>query len=369
MHLYLINLKLDHNVYYVHKFLKLGGSMITSDKILIFCFLFIAATLSCAEIPCYPPDHYAPISDAPYTFEEVRIPTSKGYVLAGTLTLPSGPVAPHPTVIMITGSSPQDRDHMQTKRKPVSYYKPFRQIADAISRRGIAVLRMDDQGVGCSEGGPLKNVTIQERADDDRSGIEYLRSRKEIDKKRIGIVGLSEGGNIGPMIAASDPSIRSLVVMAGSATNGFEILEYQRRLKIFERSDLTNAEKEQELAKSIEGLNKAFSKGEGSPWIRSFLTYNPLYAAQKVSCPVLILHGDKDAHVPVGHAYILAKAMRSSGNNDVMLKIFLNHNHLFLEDPDGKMSGYKTLLWHTNKLSEDVLKTIAEWLSKHLAED
>ena len=340
----------------------------TSGKILIFCFLFLATSIGCSEIPCYPPDYYAPESDAPYTAEDVRVATSKGHVLAGTLTLPSGSVAPYPAVMMITGSSPQDRDHLQSKRKPVSYYKPFRQIADAISREGIAVLRMDDQGVGCSEGGPLKNVTIQERADDNRSGIEYLRSRKDINQQRIGIVGLSEGGNIGPMIVASDPSIRALVVMAGSATNGFEILEYQRRLKIFDRPDLTNAEKERELAKSMEGLYQAFSKGEGSPWIRSFLTYNPLDAAQKVPCPVLILHGDKDAHVPVGHAHLLAKAMRTSGNDDVTLKIFTNHNHLFLEDPDGRMSGYKTLLWHTNKLSEDVLKTIAEWLSKYLAD-
>jgi predicted acyl esterase len=162
--------------------------MIMADKILIFCFLFIAANISCAEMPFYPPDHYAPEPDAPYTAEEIRVPTSKGHALAGTLTLPSGSVAPYPAVIMITGSSPQDRDHLQNKRKPVSYYKPFRQIADAITRRGIAVLRMDDQGVGCSEGRPLKNVTIQERADDNRSGIEYLRSRIEIDKERIGII-------------------------------------------------------------------------------------------------------------------------------------------------------------------------------------
>ena len=96
--------------------------MITSDKILIFCFIFIAANIGCAEIPCYPPDHYAPEPDAPYTAEEVRVPTSNGYVLAGTLTLPSGSVTPYPAVIMITGSSPQDRDHLQTKRKPVSYF-------------------------------------------------------------------------------------------------------------------------------------------------------------------------------------------------------------------------------------------------------
>ena len=335
-------------------------------KNIIVCSLFLAAGIGCAQIPCYPPDHYAPEPNAPYTAEEVRVQTSKGHVLAGTLTLPAGSVARYPAVVMVTGSGYQNRDHLQSGRKPVCYYKPFRQIADAISRKGIAVLRMDDQGVGCSEGGPLKNVTIQERADDNRSGIEYLRSRKEIDNKRIGIVGLSEGGNIGPMIAASDSSIRALVVMAGSATNGFKIIEYQRRIKIFERSELTNAEKERELAKSMEGLNKALSRGEGSRWFRSFLNYMPLPAAQKVSCPVLILHGDKDAHVPVDHAHILAKEMRIHGNQDVTVKVFTNHNHLFLEDPDGSTSGYSTLLWHTNELSEGVLSTIAEWLSKYL---
>jgi len=340
--------------------------MISEKNVIFFC-LFLATSIGCAKIPCYPPDYYAPEPNAPYTAEEVRVLTSKGHILAGTLTLPSASSPPYPAVMMITGSSPQDRDHMQNKRKPVSYYKPFRQIADAISRKGIAVLRMDDQGTGCSEGGPLENVTIQERADDSRSGIEYLRSRKEIDKERIGLLGLSEGGNIGPMIAASDPSICALVVMAGSATNGFKIIEYQRRLKIYERSELTNAEKERELAKSMEGLNQALSRGEGSRWFRSFLNYIPLSAAQKVYCPVLILHGEKDAHVPMDHAHLLAKAMRISGNNDVTVKIFTDHNHLFLEDPDGSISGYIDLLPHTNKLSEDVLKTISEWFSKRLS--
>ena len=125
-------------------------------------------------------------------------------------------------------------------------------------------------------------------------------------------------------------------------------------------------EKERELSKSMKGLKQALNRGEGSRWVRSFFYYMPLPVAQKVSCPVLILHGDKDAHVPVDHAHMLAKAMRISGNNDVIVKIFTNHNHLFLEDPDGSISGYKDLLPHTNKLSEDVLNTISEWLSKRL---
>ena len=124
-----------------------------------------------------------------------------------------------------------------------------------------------------------------------------------------------------------------------------------------------------ELAKYMEGINQHISRGEGTLWFRSFLDYMPLPAAQNVSCPVLILHGDKDTQVPVDHAHLLAKAIRISGNKDVTVKIFSNHNHVFLKDSDGSKSRYKYLLWHTNKLSKDVLKTITEWLSKHLAEE
>ena len=331
------------------------------------CFLFLLLATGCAKkIPCYPPEHYAPEPGAPYTAEEVRIPTSAGHTLAGTLTLPTMVKAPYPAVLLITGSSPQERDHMQNSRGPASLYKPFRQIADAISRKGIAVLRVDDQGTGCSEGRQLEEVTIQERAEDSRAGIQYLRGRKGIDVSRIGLLGLSEGANIGPMIAASDPTIRAIVMMAPTATNGYKIIEYQRRLKINEQTDLTDVEKERALEKSMNELDHALARGEGSPWFRSFLEYMPLPAAKKVTCPALILHGDKDAHIPVDHSMLLAKVMQASGNEDVTLVIFQNHNHLFLEDPNGNISGYADLLRHTNQVPDDVLTTIADWLQSHL---
>lgn len=338
-----------------------------SKKVFIVFILLFAFASGCAkQVPCYPPEHYAPDPGAPYTAEEVRILTPKGYNLAGTLTLPTMGAPPYPAVLLITGSHPQDRDHLQNRRSPVSYYRPFRQIADAITRKGIAALRMDDQGAGCSEGDQLENVAIQERADDSHAGIAYLRRRKEIDGNRIGLLGLSEGANIGPMIAASDPSIRAVVMMAPTASNGYKIEEYQRRLVIDERSDLTDDEKERALEKSMRGLDDALNRGEGGPWFRSYLAYMPLPTAKKVACPALILHGDKDAHIPVEHSQLLEKAMRSSGNNDVSLIIAKNHNHLFLEDPKGNISGYADLLQHTNQLSENVLSTITDWLSFHL---
>ena len=155
-------------------------------------------------------------------------------------------------------------------------------------------------------------------------------------------------------------------MMAPTATNGYKIIEYQRRLKINERSDLTDTEKKRALEKSMRGLDQALARGEGSPWFRSFLEYMPLPTAQKVSCPALILHGDKDAHIPVDHSKLLAKVIRASGHEDVTLIIFKNHNHPFLEDPNGNISGYADLLKHTNQLSENVLNTITDWLEIHL---
>ncbi len=329
--------------------------------------LTVSIFAACSQLPCKPPSYYNPDPAAPYTAEEVRVVTKNGYQLAGTLTLPINFPRPLPAVVLITGSHPQNRDMVGSIKDPIGRYRPFRQIADVLSSRGIAVLRMDDRGVGCSEGGDIANATIPERADDIKAGIRYLKNRNEVDAERIGLLGLSEGANIGPMIAASDPSIRAVVMMAPTASNGYKIEEYQRRLMIDERSDLTDAQKKRVLEKSMRGLDDALARGEGGPWFRSYLAYMPLPTAKKVSCPALILHGDKDAHVPVEHSRLLAKVMRSSGNDDVTLVIFNDHNHLFLEDPNGNISGYADLLQHTNQLSENVLSTITEWLRLHLS--
>ncbi|MDH3596054.1 MAG: hypothetical protein OEM93_14525, partial [Rhodospirillales bacterium] len=100
--------------------------------------------------PCYPPSYFAPLPGAPYLAEDIRIVAEAGHVLAGTLTLPTDVEPPLPAVVLISGSQAQNRDHVGTNRRPINAYRPFRQIADALSRRGIAVLRMDDRGVGCS---------------------------------------------------------------------------------------------------------------------------------------------------------------------------------------------------------------------------
>ena len=277
-----------------------------------------------------PPSYYAPDPEAPYMAQEVRVPTKEGYRLAGTLTIPSDFPSPYPAVVLITGSHPQDRDMVGSRTEPINKYRPFRQIADTLSCRGVAVLRMDDRGYGCSEGGDINEATIPERADDIKAGLDYLKDRKEIDEHRLGLLGISEGANIGPMIAAADPSIRALVIMAGSATTGREILEWQVRHDTALIGGVTDEERDRIMAQRMKDVEMWIAEGKVKRWRNSFVEYDPLPTARNVLCPALIIHGDRDANVPVEHAHLLAEVMRAGGNADVTVRILPNHNHLFL---------------------------------------
>ncbi len=127
--------------------------------------------------------------------------------LAGTLTLPKGK-GPFPAVVMITGSGAQDRD------EALLGHKPFLVIADRLTRDGIAVLRVDDRGFGKSTGDFLK-ASIEDFAVDTEAQAAWLRKRPDIDPRHIGLIGHSEGGIVGPMVAAKDPKIAFVVMMAG----------------------------------------------------------------------------------------------------------------------------------------------------------
>ena len=143
--------------------------------------------------------------------------------LAGTLTIPEGK-GPFPAAILITGSRAQDRD------ETILGHKPFAVIADALTKRGIAVLRVDDRGIGKSTGS-MSDSTSEDFATDVASGITYLKTRPEIDAKAIGLIGHSEGGIIGPMVAARSPGdVAYLVLLAGTGVNGAEILRAQSKL-------------------------------------------------------------------------------------------------------------------------------------------
>ena len=141
--------------------------------------------------------------------------------LAGTLTLPQGK-GPFPAVLMITGSGPQDRD------ESIVGHRPFLVLADALTRRGIAVLRSDDRGVGRSTGA-FDTATSADFADDAEGGLTFLKGRREIDSKKIGLLGHSEGGVIAPMVAARAPEgVAFLVLLAGTGVSGESLANAQQ---------------------------------------------------------------------------------------------------------------------------------------------
>jgi uncharacterized protein len=308
-----------------------------------------------AAMKTAPPDYSAP-PGAPYTAEEVKVPTPAGFTLAGTLTLPKGAKGPLPAFVTITGSGLEDRDEAIPT---VSGYRPFRQIADTLSRHGVAVLRLDDRGYGGSGGDPTRATSV-DFADDIRAGLAFLRSRKEFDAKRLGLIGHSEGGLIAPLIAAEDSSLRGIIVMAGPSWSGRRVIEYQNRFAVEMAQNLTAAQRDSMLKVSMHSVD---SIAAGTPWIKYFLDYDPLPAARRVRMPVLILQGATDRQVTAEQAEELGSAIRAGGNRDVTVQVFPNADHLFANDPDGNPTAYARLPVHA--VRSDVLAAIVDWVSKH----
>jgi alpha-beta hydrolase superfamily lysophospholipase len=316
------------------------------------------------------PDYSAP-PGAPFTAEEVRV-EARGFALAGTLLLPKSGNRPFPAVITITGSGQQTRD----ERLPIAgleKYRPFGEIAEALAARGIAVLRVDDRGVGKSTGAEtLKNASSSDFADDVRAQVDYLRKRSEIDPARIALVGHSEGGIIAPMVAASDPKIAAIVLMAGTARPGTSILADQMR-DLLERDPTVSAEdRAKQLAEQQKALRAILEDREapGVPdqmrgaWMKEFLKYDPIVTIRKVRQPVLILQGELDRQVTAEQAGMLERAAREAGNRDVTARVYPGLNHLFLPSKTGAFAEYSTL--STNRIPDDVMSALVSWLEQKL---
>ena len=315
-------------------------------------------------------DYSAPVG-ASFTAEEVTL-KSKDLTLSGTLLLPKTGARPFPVVITITGSGQQTRD------EPVAIpglekYRPMRQIAEQLASRGLAVLRVDDRGVGKSTGlETVKTATTSDFADDVRAQVAYLRSRPEIDGNRIALVGHSEGGIIAPMIASGDSRIAAIVIMAGTARPGESISMDQMKEAIEQQPGLTPEEKKKRMDEHHLMLRAVVTGGDVSrypkevtyPWIKEFLSYDPLPTIKKVRQPILILQGALDRQVTAEQAGMLEQAARAAGNKDVTLRLWPNLNHLFLPARTGTFSEYSQL--ETHLVGEDVLKTLADWLEARL---
>lgn len=332
----------------------------------------------------------------PYTAEEVSYKNGD-VTLAGTLTIPPGD-GPFPAVVLITGSGPQDRD------ETVLGHKPFLILADHLTRHGIAVLRVDDRGVGGSSGSTMDS-TSADFAQDALAGVRFLKSHAKIAPAKIGLLGHSEGGVIAPLAASQSPDVAFLVLLAGtgvpapgllvaqseliSRAEGVpeddirkesEALREMIRILETEKDAAARGAKLREAAKQalaaareqdvrdaggpeafVDGLVKSLD----SPWFRFFIGYDPRPALQKVTVPVLALNGALDLQVPVAmNLPAIEKILKESGNKDVTAKSLPGLNHLFQNAKTGSPSEYTKI---EETMSPEVLAMISGWISERFA--
>lgn len=335
-------------------------------KIILVLLLLNFSIIALSQAENKQIDYSAP-PNSPFTAEEVTV-TVKGYTLAGTLLLPKNGKRPFPALITITGSGQQTRDE-PLPVPGLEKYLPMRQVAEAVASRGIAVLRVDDRGVGKSGGrDTLMTATTSSFADDVRAEVAYLRSRSEIDPKRIALVGHSEGGIIAPMVAANDPQIAAIVLLAGSGKRGDQISMEQLTYVLDNTPGVTPELRKQKLAEEQEIITAVQTGGDlskypaqvGLPWTKEFWTYDPLATIRKVRQPILILQGAIDRQITAEQADLLEKAARAAGNKDVTKQVLPNLNHLFLTAKTGGFDEYSKL--ETSAIGDDVLKVLGDWL-------
>jgi dipeptidyl aminopeptidase/acylaminoacyl peptidase len=304
-------------------------------------------------------DYSAP-PGAPYTAEDVVVPTPRGYTLAGTLTLPRGASASHrvAAIVTITGTGPQDRDEYLG----LEGFRPFRQIADSLGHRGIAALRMDDRGVGKS-GGTFKGTTHQEFAEDTRAGLAYLRTRSEIDTTRLGLVGHSEGAIDAPIVALQEPSLRALVLLAGNARPLRGAAQSQLENMARHNTKLTATQRDSAVA-AVPHLLDSIARVDR--YMAGMMAYDPSVTARKVKSPaILILTGQYDKQADPTQVPEWIAAFKASGNRDVTGHVVPNVDHLFVHDTNGYPGDYAKLPPPVH-MESSVVGEVVDWLAQRL---
>lgn len=341
-----------------------------------------------------------PTRPLPYREEEVAYDSAPGIRLAATLTLPQG-LGPFPAVVLITGSGPQDRD------EAIAGHRPFYVLADALTRRGIAVLRADDRGVGGSTGSVGGATTTEDFATDALAGVRFLAARPDIRGDAIGLLGHSEGGLVAPLAATrATPEARAikfLVLLAGPGVPLSDILAAQQRLilgaqgapatmidenaRVLERliaialeepdHDRAAAAMRTVLTDSIAMLPESVRPGASaqveaqaqqmsSAWMRWMLAYDPLPALRSLEIPVLALFGERDLQVPPAQSKTpLESALQVAGHPASRVVELPRLNHLFQAAATGAPAEYATI---EETMNAAALELIGSWIVEQTAE-
>lgn len=339
--------------------------------------------------------------EQPFTSEEVIFPGGADDVmLTGTLAIPDGP-GPHPAIVLISGSGPQDRDEAIIGTE----MKPFALLANAITPTGVAVLRYDDRGFGASTGDFNSAVTSDFSADA-AAAIAYLATRDDIDPAQIGVLGHSEGGLIAAQLGAQNLA-GFIISLAGPAVNGADLLlEQNRRLMEAEGADQAAIDVQiamletvfplviagdmdaaeqvireasvaayaafdsatQALFGSVEDYADLASRQAmaqlAQPWFTAFIASEPALDWAQTTVPVLALFGGLDVQVDAEqNAPAIEAALAEAGNEDVTVITLPGANHLFQAATTGGVSEYSTL---AGAFTPDLMPVILDWLAAHI---
>ncbi|KAA0991938.1 alpha/beta hydrolase family protein [Dyadobacter aurulentus] len=334
-----------------------------------------------------------PVKPYPYYSEDVTFKNSQaGITLSGTLTLPEKEGS-FPVVVLVTGGGPQDRN------SEVLGHKPFLVISDYLTRKGIAVLRYDDRGTAKSTGQFITGTSL-DFATDAESAVAYLKTRKEINPKKIGIAGHSDGGLVASIVASRTNDLAFVISLAGPGATGVEVLSLQSELiaraggaseadiaiikkanretndiirQTTDTSQLrakltayTKTHLQNYPAKAIRpGMTKeeAFERQINSictPFFRFLFQVNPADYFSKITCPVLALIGSKDLQVDARQNLpAIEKAVKSGGNANVTVQELPDLNHFFQKCKTGHPSEYADL---EDTFSPIALAAMSDWI-------
>ncbi|WP_181163714.1 alpha/beta hydrolase family protein [Pontibacter mangrovi] len=332
----------------------------------------------------------------PYRSTEVTVENkAAGIKLVGTLTIPPVKGPPGPAVLLLTGSGPQDRD------QTIMGHKPFLVLADYLTRQGFAVLRLDDRGTGKS-GGNFATSTTGDFASDAEAAYNYLRNHSGINKKKVGLLGHSEGALIAAKVAAANPNVAFVVLMAGNAVPGTELLVAQNKALLesagvpqeqlqkylaLREAQFKVAATEKDASKAADQIRRLEQEAKASmtpleqqqlgltdkaeetivaqlssPWMRYYLAYDPAPALQKLKMPVLALNGTKDLQVPFQQNLpATEKALKAGGNKKYTIQEMPNLNHLFQTAKTGSPAEYGQL---EETFAPAALEVISEWMKR-----
>lgn len=322
-----------------------------------------------------------------------------GFKLAGTLTTPLAG-SNFPAVVLVTGSGLQDRN------EELFEFKPFEVIAERLTRAGYAVLRYDDRGFAESTAPVGNDPTSMDYADDALAVVKFLQTQSDINPRKIGILGHSEGGLIAIINAARSKDVAFAITLGGPTVDGEQILREQGRLiAIAEGASDDEVKKQTETqqlffdaikgklawneleARVLEETRKELEKShpEGvsdsllnmtkmqikaqihqtnNKWFKFFMEYDPYADFEKASCPLLALYGEKDNQVPAAlNVPIIEKMIYEKGKKNYTYKIIPKANHLFLHTETGKLSEYATM---EKKFVPGFLDEIVSWMDKNV---